>query len=113
VTAVDYPGREKRSDVVYPLLVSDRLNERVACRAEASETTQVPSIIEVFPRRRLVRARVLRPQRRDLHRAIRTCRRLLPDYGFGITGASRLSQRIIRASTRGTFVESAETTNQR
>src|ERR1700710_1187719 len=48
VTAVDYPGREKRFDVVYHLL-SPTLNERVRLRAEASETTQVPSIIEVFP----------------------------------------------------------------
>ena len=48
VTAVDYPGREKRFDVVYHLL-SPTLNERIRLRAEASETTQVPSIIDVFP----------------------------------------------------------------
>src|ERR1700704_1721191 len=48
VTAVDYPGREKRFDVVYHLL-SPILNERIRLRAEADETTQVPSIIEVFP----------------------------------------------------------------
>src|SRR4051812_25604067 len=48
VTAGDYPGREKRFDVVYHLL-SPTLNERIRLRAEASETTQVPSIIEVFP----------------------------------------------------------------
>jgi NADH-quinone oxidoreductase subunit C len=48
VTAVDYPGREKRFDVVYHLL-SPTLNARIRLRAEASETTQVPSIIEVFP----------------------------------------------------------------
>ena len=48
VTAVDYPGREKRFDVVYHLL-SPTLNERIRLRAEADETTQVPSIIEVFP----------------------------------------------------------------
>jgi NADH-quinone oxidoreductase subunit C len=44
VTAVDYPGREKRFDVVYHLL-SPTLNERVRLRAQADETTQVPSII--------------------------------------------------------------------
>src|ERR1017187_10839965 len=44
VTAVDYPGREKRFDVGYHLL-SPTLNERVRLRAEASEATQVPSII--------------------------------------------------------------------
>ena len=48
VTAVDYPGREKRFDVVYHLL-SPTLNARIRLRAEAGETTQVPSIIEVFP----------------------------------------------------------------
>src|SRR5678815_4047249 len=48
VTAVDYPTREKRFDVVYHLL-SPTLNERIRVRAEADESTQVPSIIEVFP----------------------------------------------------------------
>src|ERR1700760_2128702 len=48
ITAVDYPGREKRFDVIYHLL-SPTLNERIRLRAEASETTQVPSIIEGFP----------------------------------------------------------------
>src|ERR1700738_4974754 len=49
VTAGDYPGREKRFDVVYHLL-SPTLNERIRLRAEAEERTQVPSIIEVVPR---------------------------------------------------------------
>src|SRR5260370_34685091 len=48
VTAVDYPGREKRFDVVYHLL-SPTLNARIPLRAEADETTQVPSIIQVVP----------------------------------------------------------------
>jgi NADH-quinone oxidoreductase subunit C len=48
ITAVDYPGREKRFDVIYHFL-SPTLNARIRLRAEASETTQVPSIIEVFP----------------------------------------------------------------
>ena len=48
VTAVDYPGREKRFDVIYHFL-SPTLNARIRLRAEAGETTQVPSIIEVFP----------------------------------------------------------------
>src|SRR5437763_13949150 len=37
VTAVDYPGREKRFDVVYHLL-SPTLNERIRLREEAFET---------------------------------------------------------------------------
>src|ERR1700742_1174715 len=48
VTAVDYPGREKRFDVVYHLL-SPTLNTRLRLRAAAGETTQGPSVIEVFP----------------------------------------------------------------
>ena len=48
VTAVDYPGREKRFDVIYHLL-SPTLNARIRLRMVADETTQVPSIIEVFP----------------------------------------------------------------
>src|SRR6202012_5589798 len=47
VTAVDYPGREKRFDVVYHLL-SPTLNTRVRLRAEADETTQGPSLIGMF-----------------------------------------------------------------
>src|ERR1700686_3850023 len=48
VTAVDSPKREKRFDVVYHLL-SPTLNARIRLRAEADETTQVPSIIAGFP----------------------------------------------------------------
>jgi NADH-quinone oxidoreductase subunit C len=80
VTAVDYPGREKRFDVVYHLL-SPTLNERIRLRAEASETTQVPSIIEVFPG-----ADWFERECYDLYGVIFTghpdMRRLLTDYGF-------------------------------
>jgi len=55
VTAVDYPGREKRFRRGLSLAVADAETRAFRLRAEASETTQVPSIIEVFPRRRLVR----------------------------------------------------------
>ena len=47
-TAVDYPSREKRFDVVYHLL-SPTLNTRIRVRGQADETTQVPSIIGFFP----------------------------------------------------------------
>src|SRR6266436_2818757 len=80
VTAVDYPGREKRFDVVYHLL-SPTLNARIRLRAEASETTQVPSIIEVFPG-----ADWFERETYDLYGVIFTghpdMRRLLTDYGF-------------------------------
>ena len=70
VTAVDYPGREKRFDVVYHLL-SPTLNARIRLRAEADETTQVPSIIDVFPGADWFEREMLRPLRRDLHRPSR------------------------------------------
>src|SRR5438552_18626487 len=49
ITAVDYPSREKRFDVVYHLL-SPTLNERIRVRAEADGTTQVLSMIAAFRR---------------------------------------------------------------
>jgi NADH-quinone oxidoreductase subunit C len=80
VTAVDYPGRERRFDVVYHLL-SPTLNARVRIKAEADETTQVPSIIEVFPG-----ADWFERETYDLYGVIFTghpdMRRLLTDYGF-------------------------------
>jgi NADH-quinone oxidoreductase subunit C len=80
VTAVDYPGREKRFDVVYHLL-SPTLNARVRLRGEADETTQVPSIIGVFPG-----ADWFEREAYDLYGVIFTghpdMRRILTDYGF-------------------------------
>jgi NADH-quinone oxidoreductase subunit C len=80
VTAVDYPGREKRFDVVYHFL-SPTLNERIRLRAEADETTQVPSIIDEFPG-----ADWFERECYDLYGVIFTghpdMRRLLTDYGF-------------------------------
>ena len=80
VTAVDYPGREKRFDVIYHFL-SPILNARVRLRAEADETTQVPSIIEVFPGSDWFERECY-----DLYGVIFTghpdMRRLLTDYGF-------------------------------
>ena len=40
ITAVDYPGRDKRFDVIYHFL-SPTLNARIRLRGEADETTQV------------------------------------------------------------------------
>ena len=80
ITAVDYPGREKRFDVIYHFL-SPTLNERVRLRAEADENTQVPSIIDVFPG-----ADWFERECYDLYGVIFTghpdMRRLLTDYGF-------------------------------
>jgi len=80
ITAVDYPGREKRFDVVYHLL-SPTLNTRIRLRAEADETTQVPSIIDVFPG-----ADWFEREAYDLYgilfRGHPDLRRILTDYGF-------------------------------
>ena len=79
-TAVDYPSREKRFDVVYHLL-SPTLNERIRIRAEADETTQVPSVIDVFPG-----ADWFERETYDLYGVLFSghpdLRRLLTDYGF-------------------------------
>ena len=80
ITAVDYPSREKRFDVVYHLL-SPTLNERIRLRAEADETTQVPSIIDVFPG-----ADWFEREAYDLYGILFSghpdLRRILTDYGF-------------------------------
>jgi NADH-quinone oxidoreductase subunit C len=80
VTAVDYPGRENRFDVIYHFL-SPVMNARVRLRGEANETTQVPSIIEVFPG-----SDWFERETYDLYGVIFTghpdMRRLLTDYGF-------------------------------
>jgi len=80
VTAVDYPGREKRFDVIYHFL-SPTQNTRIRLRAEASETTQVPSLISEFPG-----ADWFEREAYDLYGVIFVghpdMRRLLTDYGF-------------------------------
>jgi NADH-quinone oxidoreductase subunit C len=80
VTAVDYPGRERRFEVVYHFL-SPMLNARVRIKLQADETTQVPSIIEVFPG-----ADWFERETYDLYGVIFVghpdMRRLLTDYGF-------------------------------
>ena len=80
VTAVDYPGRAKRFDIVW-FFLSPTHNTRVRLRAEADEITQVPSIIEVFPG-----ADWFERECYDLYGVIFTghpdMRRILTDYGF-------------------------------
>ena len=80
VTAVDYPGREKRFDVVYHLL-SPRQNLRIRVKIEVGEATPVPSIIGVFPG-----ADWFERETYDLYGVPFTghpdMRRLLTDYGF-------------------------------
>jgi NADH-quinone oxidoreductase subunit C len=80
VTAIDWPGREKRFDVVYHLL-SPVKNLRLRIKIEADETTPVASIIGVYPG-----ADWFEREAYDLYGILFTghpdMRRLLTDYGF-------------------------------
>jgi NADH-quinone oxidoreductase subunit C len=80
ITAVDWPGRERRFDVVYHLL-SPKHNVRVRVKAESEENAPVPSIIEVFPG-----ADWFERETYDLYGIVFTghpdMRRILTDYGF-------------------------------
>jgi NADH-quinone oxidoreductase subunit C len=80
VTAVDWPGRERRFDVVYHFL-SPMQNLRIRVKAEVDEGTPVPSIIGVFPG-----ADWFERETYDLYGVLFTghpdMRRLLTDYGF-------------------------------
>ena len=80
VTAVDWPERENRFDVVYHLL-SPKNNIRVRVKVETDEVTPVPSIIGVFPG-----ADWFERETYDLYGILFTghpdMRRILTDYGF-------------------------------
>jgi NADH-quinone oxidoreductase subunit C len=76
----DYPGREKRFDVVYHL-ISYRHNRRIRIKVEADEVTPVPSVIDVFPN-----ANWFEREAYDLYGVLFSghpdLRRILTDYGF-------------------------------
>ena len=80
VTAVDWPSREKRFDVVYHFLSPTR-NARIRVKIETDEATPVASIIDVFPG-----ANWYERETYDLYGVLFTghpdLRRLLTDYGF-------------------------------
>jgi len=80
VTAVDWPSRERRFDVVYHLL-SPKHNVRIRVKTETDEATPVPSIIEVFPG-----ANWFEREAYDLYGVVFAghpdMRRILTDYGF-------------------------------
>ena len=80
ITAVDYPGREKRFEVVYHLL-SMYQNHRVRLRMLVLEDDMVASIIEVHPSANWFEREVF-----DMFGILFTghpdLRRLLTDYGF-------------------------------
>jgi len=80
ICGVDYPGRERRFDVVYHLL-SPRHNQRVRIRVMTDEDTPVPSITSVYPG-----ADWFERETYDLYGVLFTghpdLRRILTDYGF-------------------------------
>ena len=80
VTAIDWPGREQRFDVVYHFL-SPRLNQRVRVKVMADEVTPVPSLIDVFRG-----VDWFERETYDLYGVLFTghpdMRRILTDYGF-------------------------------
>ena len=80
ITAVDWPGRERRFDVVYHFL-SPTHNRRIRVKIEAGEDTRVPSIITVF-----AGADWFEREAYDLYGILFAgnpdLRRILTDYGF-------------------------------
>ncbi|MCV2880683.1 NADH-quinone oxidoreductase subunit C [Actibacterium sp. XHP0104] len=80
ITAVDYPQREARFDVVYHFL-SMYQNHRIRLRVAVREDDMVPSIVDVHPAANWFEREVF-----DMFGIIFTghpdLRRLLTDYGF-------------------------------
>ncbi|RVU20237.1 NADH-quinone oxidoreductase subunit C [Methylobacterium oryzihabitans] len=80
ICGADYPGRQKRFDVVYHLL-SLRHNQRIRIKVQTDEATPVPSVIPVFPS-----ANWYEREAYDLYGILFSghpdLRRLLTDYGF-------------------------------
>jgi NADH-quinone oxidoreductase subunit C len=80
ITAVDWPSRERRFDLVYHLL-SPRKNIRIRVKVETDETTPVPSVIDVFPG-----ANWFERELYDMYGVLISghpdMRRILTDYGF-------------------------------
>ncbi len=80
ITAVDYPGREKRFDVVYHLL-SMNLNQRVRVKVHLAEDEMVPTLVSLFPSANWFEREVF-----DMYgipfAGHPDLRRILTDYGF-------------------------------
>ena len=80
ITAVDYPGRQKRFKIVY-LLLSHEKNLRIVINAHIEEKTPLPSITKIFPSANWMEREVF-----DMYGITFSdhpdLRRILTDYGF-------------------------------
>ncbi|MDE2579802.1 MAG: NADH-quinone oxidoreductase subunit C [Hyphomicrobiales bacterium] len=80
LTAVDWPARAARFDIVAHLL-SPRHNARIRVKTQASETTQTPSLVGLFPG-----ADWFEREAYDLYGVLFAghpdLRRIVTDYGF-------------------------------
>ena len=80
ITAVDYPTRAKRFDVIYNFL-SMYQNHRIRIRTQIREDEMVPSIIDVYPASNWFEREIF-----DMFGILFTghpdLRRILTDYGF-------------------------------
>jgi len=80
ICGADYPGREKRFDVVYHLL-SPVQNQRVRVKLQTDETTPIASAVPLYPA-----ANWFEREAFDLYGILFSghpdLRRLLTDYGF-------------------------------
>ena len=91
ITAVDYPERAKRFDVVYHFL-SMYQNQRIRLRVAIREEDMVPSIVEVHPSANWFEREVF-----DMYGILFSghpdLRRILTDYGFrGHIRCARISR---------------------
>ena len=80
ITAVDYPGKEKRFKIVY-LLLSHEKNLRIVINAHIDEKVVLPSINKIFPSSNWMEREVF-----DMYgisfKNHPDLRRILTDYGF-------------------------------
>lgn len=80
ITAVDYPERKQRFEVVYNLL-SIKHNQRIRVKAHVDEQTPVPTVSEIYPAAGWFEREVW-----DMYGVLFSghpdLRRILTDYGF-------------------------------
>ncbi len=80
ITAVDYPGKEKRFKIIY-LLLSHEKNLRIAIHINVDEKLVLPSITKIFPSANWMEREVF-----DMYgisfKDHPDLRRILTDYGF-------------------------------